>query len=81
MHMTGEFGIVYKGYFAGQHTNEVVAIKTLKGIKYTYYIQSCCIIGILCGEFHCCVSVCMPETSVYSLKSTHCKLDTSLKCI
>lgn len=33
MHMTGEFGIVYKGYFAGQHTKEVVAIKTLKGIK------------------------------------------------
>ena len=27
----GEFGIVYKGYHTGQYTDEVVAIKTLKG--------------------------------------------------
>ena len=27
----GEFGIVYKGYLAGQYNNECVAIKTLKG--------------------------------------------------
>ena len=27
----GEFGIVYKGILAGQHSDEVVAIKTLKG--------------------------------------------------
>ena len=27
----GEFGIVYKGYLAGQYTDEIVAIKTLKG--------------------------------------------------
>ena len=31
--MTGEFGIVYKGYLAGQYTNEIVAIKTLKGMN------------------------------------------------
>ena len=31
--MTGEFGIVYKGYLAGQYTDEVVAIKTIKGIN------------------------------------------------
>ena len=27
----GEFGIVYKGFLAGQYSDEVVAIKTLKG--------------------------------------------------
>ena len=31
MHILGEFGIVYKGYLTGQPTDEVVAIKTLKG--------------------------------------------------
>lgn len=30
--LTGEFGIVYKGCLAGQYTDEVVAIKTLKGM-------------------------------------------------
>ena len=29
----GEFGIVYKGYLAGQYIDEVVAIKTLKGTQ------------------------------------------------
>ena len=29
--MLGEFGIVYKGYLAKQYTDEIVAIKTLKG--------------------------------------------------
>ena len=29
--MAGEFGIVYKGYIAHKYTDEVVAIKTLKG--------------------------------------------------
>ena len=28
----GEFGIVYKGYLVHQYIDEVVAIKTLKGI-------------------------------------------------
>ena len=32
-HILGEFGVVYKGYLTGQHTNEIVAIKTLKGIS------------------------------------------------
>lgn len=27
----GEFGIVYKGYLTRQYTDEIVAIKTLKG--------------------------------------------------
>ena len=30
--VAGEFGIVYKGYIVGQYVDEVVAIKTLKGI-------------------------------------------------
>jgi hypothetical protein len=30
--LAGEFGIVYKGCLAGQYTDEVVAIKTLKGM-------------------------------------------------
>ena len=30
--MAGEFGIVYKGCLADQYTDEVVAIKTLKGM-------------------------------------------------
>ena len=29
--ISGEFGVVYKGYLTGQQTDEVVAIKTLKG--------------------------------------------------
>ena len=29
--LSGEFGVVYKGYVTGQHADEVVAIKTLKG--------------------------------------------------
>ena len=36
---SGEFGIVYKGYLAGQHIGETVAIKTLKG---SYSIQFYC---------------------------------------
>ena len=28
---SGEFGIVYKGYLTEQYTDEIVAIKTLKG--------------------------------------------------
>ena len=28
---SGEFGIVYKGYLVEQYTNEIVAVKTLKG--------------------------------------------------
>ena len=28
---SGEFGIVYKGYLVEQYTDEIVAIKTLKG--------------------------------------------------
>jgi hypothetical protein len=31
MLLSGEFGIVYKGYLTGQYTDEIVAIKTLKG--------------------------------------------------
>ena len=38
--MTGEFGIVYKGYLAGQYTNEIVAIKTLKGMNTLLYYHS-----------------------------------------
>ena len=30
--LAGEFGIVYKGCLAGQYTDEVVAVKTLKGM-------------------------------------------------
>ena len=29
--MAGEFGIVYKGCLAGRYTDEIVAIKTIKG--------------------------------------------------
>ena len=29
--LAGEFGIVYKGCLAGKYTDEIVAIKTLKG--------------------------------------------------
>ena len=32
VYLTGEFGIVYKGYLVSQHTDQIVAIKTLKGI-------------------------------------------------
>ena len=28
---SGEFGIVYKGYLVEQSTDEIVAVKTLKG--------------------------------------------------
>ena len=31
--LAGEFGIVYKGCLAGQYTDDIVAIKTLKGIR------------------------------------------------
>ena len=31
MLLSGEFGIVYKGYLTEQYTDEIVAIKTLKG--------------------------------------------------
>ena len=31
MLLLGEFGIVYKGCLTGQYTDDVVAIKTLKG--------------------------------------------------
>ena len=31
--ITGEFGIVYKGYLTGQYIDEIVAIKTLKGVN------------------------------------------------
>ena len=34
----GEFGIVYKGYLTGQYINEIVAIKTLKGVLSRYVI-------------------------------------------
>ena len=33
LHILGEFAVVYKGYLTGQHTDEVVAVKTLKGIS------------------------------------------------
>ena len=33
----GEFGIVYKGYLVDQYVDEVVAIKTLKGIYVLVY--------------------------------------------
>ena len=36
----GEFGIVYKGYLAGQYIDEVVAIKTLKGIQIILWYTS-----------------------------------------
>ena len=29
--LSGEFGIVYKGCLTGKYTDEIVAIKTLKG--------------------------------------------------
>ena len=42
---SGEFGIVYKGYLAEQYTDEIVAIKTLKGeliiTKSRTYIHAC----------------------------------------
>lgn len=41
MHTPGEFGIVYKGYLAGQYIDEVVAIKTLKGINSYVWYQEC----------------------------------------
>ena len=41
MLLSGEFGIVYKGYLTEKYTDEVVAIKTLKGelmITYPCYL-------------------------------------------
>ena len=38
--LAGEFGIVYKGCLAGQYTDEIVAIKTLKGTGICIIITS-----------------------------------------
>ena len=43
MLLSGEFGIVYKGYLTEQYTDEIVAIKTLKGelmIVYLCYLKA-----------------------------------------
>ena len=42
MVLSGEFGIVYKGYLTEKYTVEVVAIKTLKGelmVTYPCYLM------------------------------------------
>ena len=40
--LTGEFGIVYKGYIVKDSALDIAAIKTLKGIGHYNFIQ--CII-------------------------------------
>ena len=48
--LAGEFGIVYKGCLTGQYTDEIVAIKTLKGEqKYQVVYLNLCLLSFHCG--------------------------------